>query len=225
MHADTYYDLSFSGSVTGSGTMDLNPTADTITVTLTNTTNLNGSTQASDANLISGLIFTLNNAPTSAVSLGSASGALVNISATKDHSAVAVSDTTDTVDHWGTSNKNATICLEAAGQGSPDCAVGGQPDDLILTNEANYYVNSSVTGHDPSILGTGTFVINVPGLNADSTVLSNKVLVVFGTGGDTESVTLKPGTPPAAAPEPASLLLVGSGLLGAAAALRRRMRA
>ena len=52
--ADTFYNLSFTGTVTGTGTMDLNPTTDQITVTLTNTTNLNGSSPSSDDNLIAG---------------------------------------------------------------------------------------------------------------------------------------------------------------------------
>lgn len=222
MHADTYYNLSFTGSVAGTGTMDLNPTAGTITITLTNNTNLNGSSQSSDDNLIAGLLFNLNNKPTSAVTLTGTSGTLVNISASKSHSAIADPDTTDTIDHWGVSNNTTTgqICLEAAGS----CAVGSQPDDLILTDETNYYVNPSVLNHDPSILGTGTFIIKIPGLNADSTVVSTDVSVIYGTSGSKEDVTVTPGTPPAATPEPASLLLVGSSLLGAAGALRRKMR-
>lgn len=218
MHADTLYNLSFTGSVSGTGTMDLNPTAGTITVTLTNTTNLNGSSPSSDDNLIAGLIFTLNNAPTSSASLASQAGSLVDISATgSGGTAVPVSGSPT---HWDASSSGNQVCLETAGGGTPDCATGGQPEDLIITNESTYNVNSSVLTHDPSILGTGTFVIDIPGLNVDSTVLSASI--VYGTNGANDAVTVTPGTP---APEPSSLFLAGTGLLSAAFAVRRRMLA
>ena len=219
MHADTIYNLSFTGTVTGSGTMDLNASTHQITITLTNTTNLNGSSPSSDDNLIAGLIFNLNNAPSSGATLASQAGPLVNISKTgSGGTAVPV---TGNPTHWGASSTGHQVCLETAGGGSPDCATGGQPEDLIITNEATYNINSSVTNHDPSILGTGTFIINIPGLNADSIVVSDSVSLVHGTSGSTEDVTLMPGG--SATPEPSSLLLAGTGLLGAAGALRRKM--
>jgi hypothetical protein len=221
MHADTIYDLTTTGSVDASGTIDLNFTAGTITVTLTNLTNLDLSNPSGDGSLIAGLFFTLDTTPGSA-SLLSQSGALVNVPTGSNKTTTSVSGSPN---HWGAKNYGSTICLETAGgDGSQNCAVGGKPADLILTDESMYHVNNSVVEHQSSIDGTGTFVIDVPGLTSDTTILSDSALVVYGTSGDTEAATITLQTPPPPpVPEPGSLLLTGTGILSAAFALRRRM--
>src|ERR1044072_783104 len=75
--------------------------------------------------------------------------------------------------------------------------------------------NGSIAGndpHNPFLVGTVTFTLVVPGVTVNS-IFSN-VAIQFVTE----------ATPPQTqqVPEPASMFLVGTGLLGAAAGLRRR---
>jgi hypothetical protein len=162
---------------------------------------------------VSGIFVTLSNTPTSD-SLSSASGTLIDIAG-----GGTVTPNGGTIDHWGTSRTGATICLETAG----NCAVGGKPIDLIIGSGPYTDANPSITGRNPQIQNTGTFNLLVNGITANTTVTA--VTFAFGTGPDSflEGDPTPPPPPPPSVPEPSSLLHLGTGVLGAAGLVRRKM--
>jgi hypothetical protein len=179
--------------------------------------------------LISGISFQLLNAGTSLAATGTLSDAINNNSngdgtggaVTVRNDDGSTTTTTATPDRWDLGAGAGGFYLTTITQ--------GKPLYLIMAEGPDSNANASIGQHSPSLVGTVDFEITgIEGLTT-STVLSN-VKFYFGTGPDTHvagvctsdcgTITTTGATPPSV-PEPFSLMLAGSGLLGVAL-LRRR---
>jgi len=144
--------------------------------------------------LVSDIEINLGGGVPASASLTSASGTTINIAPGGTVTPGGA------ITHWGATVSGGTIFLATAGTGAP----GGSPINLIIGTAASYpAANPSITGRNPSIQGTGTFVLTTAGVTATTPITG--VVFSFGTGPDS---TL-PGVP---VPEPTSLLLAGTAL-------------
>lgn len=116
----------------------------------------------------------------------------------------------------GHNNSLITACVICAfGISSP-----AGPDQTLIggTGSGTYAnANGSIAGnnpHNPFLAGTLTLTLVVPGVTVDSQF--SNVVIQFGTTANAPAPTN------GQVPEPASMLLLGTGLVGAAAGFRRR---
>lgn len=154
---------------------------------------------------VSGIIITLGSAP-GTLSNFTQAGQLITIGSGGTATNVSGAPT-----HWVDSKSGSAITLTTL--------TGGQPDDLIIgtgSGGAHPYsnANSSIVNFNPQIQGTGTFTLSALGVTANTLVTG--VQFEFGTTPDLVLAGTK------SVPEPAAVILFGTGLLGLALARRRR---
>ena len=217
--ADNFF-FSQSGTINGlpvSATANLSGTAGTNTLTLVLTNTSAGHTSVAQA--LTGFQFSICDAqgnllPITVTGISSQTGRAIVFNGTTTATDIGDSG----VDNlgWGL---NATLGVTALGFTGPN---GSNPPDEAILGPANSGLtytgaNSSITStssHQPFVNETATFTLTLSGDLPEGFCICPGVTFFFNTD----------GTPLTNVPEPMTMLLLGSGLVGVGTAVRRRRK-
>jgi hypothetical protein len=185
-----------------------------LTITLTDLQ----SAEHADGQLISGISFKVNTATGSGNLTTVNQGNVSTINSNGTYSS-AVSDP---LTRWDATESGKTITLTTLTGGQPNRLIIGPDSSGGYSHGGTYNINSSVTNHNPTVLGTATFTLTVPGITSLSTI--SNIMFEFGTEGESIAGVIVPSSV-TAVPEPGSIaMLAGLAMTGTGVLLSRRRR-
>ena len=215
MFANSITYVTPTGSTAGGQPVDATATfttgSGTVTIILSNL-------QANPTSVVQGisdLDFVLSNGATGGT-LASSSGQNLTV---KSGGAFTLGSTVST--GWGLNNNvSGGLQLDALGYIGPAHLILGPPGVGNTYNNAN----GSIAGnkpHNPFLSQTATFTVVVAGVDATTKITS--ATFSFGTTAGADAIDV-PGTPQNPVPEPGTMALLGSGMIGLATVLRRKLK-